>query len=256
MVDRPPVLSAEALAALTAYRKATPMPKAARERVHARLSAAPAPSRRGWLWAAGSAIAAGLLVWGAIGVSDALQATTDAGREGSLAPMQAPPTAADTAANQPVQGAQPPPRSRVKPSNDLAPVPLETLETTEPPETPETAATAPPRTKRRTKPLPEAAPAPAIPPSRLGVENELIARTWQQVRSQQYAKARTTLAEHASEFPAGVLAPERRALEVIVACMEHPKAAPGKADAYAAQGHSTLLAKVRSACKQENPAPR
>ena len=64
------------------------------------------------------------------------------------------------------------------------------------------------------------------------------------------------LAAHAKSFPSGVLAPERRALEVIVDCLAHPEATAGKAEAYARTGRTTLLAKVRSACTEGKSRPR
>ncbi len=258
MVERPPALSPEALCALTAYRETNPMPEPARERVHARLQArrtvAPAPSRPAWLWAAGGAIAAGLLVWGAIGASDALRASADDGSAPSLAPMQVPSVADEAAQTRPIQAVSP----RLEPAHELAPAPLQVLEKiAEPPQVPQTPATALPRAKRKENPVPAPVPTPpALPATRLGAENQLIARTWEHVRALRYGKARETLTEHASEFPVGVLAPERRALQVIVACLEHPEAAAGRADAYAAQGHSTLLAKVRAACTREKSAPK
>lgn len=260
MAERPPALSKEALAALAAYRDATPMPEAARGRVRARLSEE-SRARPGWLWVAVGALAAGLLLWGAIGISDASRVPPDA--SANQAPMQAPQNSGETAAVAPTD-----PQSRTtrqpgvpQPSAQMAPAPLEKLEAIEPADVRRAPADpqhrAPPR--RKTKPAPAAPPEPSpapLPASRLGAENRLIARTWEQVRTKQYAKARQALAEHASEFPAGVLAPERRALLVIVGCLQHPESAAGKADAYVAKGPSTLLAKVRAACNEEIQAPK
>jgi len=259
MADRPPALSPEALAALTAYRDATPMPQAVRERVHARLSEA-APARPVWRWVGVGAIAAALLLWGALGVSDALRARADTSSDGNQAPMQVPQDSGETAAVTPAEAAKPKARRSTtplpsaqppaQPSSPLPPAPLEALETTRPAAVPEPAPRAAPRRKTTPAPPPAATPAP-LSASRLSAENRLIAQTWEHVRAKQYAKARQVLNTHASEFPSGVLAPERRALLVIVGCLQHPGSASGKADAYAATGRSTLLTKVRSACDPE-----
>ena len=267
MPERPPALSAEALAALISYRDATPMPEAARERVQARLSN-PAPARPAWLWVGAGAIAAGLVLWGAFGLSDAVRASADASTEGSQAPMQVPQDSGETAAIIPdpdpdpaaARAERPEPRDQAPapPPAQLPPTPPEDLEAAKLSAPPDPAAAPRARTPSRRQAGPassEATPTPApLAPSRLGAENRLIARSWEQVRAKQYAKARGTLAEHASEFPSGVLAPERRALLVIVACLQHPESAAGKADAYAATGRSTLLSKVRSACSEEKVA--
>jgi len=261
MAERPPALSAEALAALTAYRDATPMPEAARERVHARLSATgPARTTRpAWLWVGVGAIAAGLLLWGALGVGDALRASTDPAPNGSQAPMQAPQDSGDTAAVVPDRASEPTTRRPSLPRPSAALVPAEDLETPQESVAPEPTDTPPAPARRKAKPATQTRPepAPATPPaSRLGAENRLIARTWNQVRAKQYSKARQTLAEHESEFPAGVLAPERSALLVIVECLQHPESAARRADAYAATGRNTLLAKVRSACDEKKTSPK
>lgn len=260
MAERPPALSAEARAALTAYRDATPMPQDARRRVHARLSET-STARPAWLWVGVGALAAGLLLWGAFGVSDALRVTED--EPGSQAPMQVPQDSGEAAAVVPAEPSEPTARrpSVPKPPAPMAPAPLEELDSVEPSARPAPPIAPPHRTPSRgnpkSSPPTQVEPNPSpLPASRLGVENALIARTWEQVRTKQYAKARQTLAEHASEFPAGVLAPERRALVVIVACLEHPESAAGRADAYAATGRSTLLTKVRSACNEEKNAPK
>lgn len=271
MDERPPELSGEARAALTAYRRATPMPTAARERVHASLSDHAARPRPAWLWVGVGAIAAALLLWGALGVSDALRASPD-GAQGTLAPMQTLQDSGETASvlSEPPQHqgdrrGQRRSRRPEAPATPLPPAPLETLDTQNAVTSPEAQARAtaktPPTPRHRPKsaarapePASQPEPRPAPPPgtaSRLGAENRLIAETWEHVRAKRYSKARQALDAHASEFPAGVLAPERRALLVIVGCLQHPDSASGKADAYAAAGRSTLLAKVRAACDQE-----
>lgn len=257
MAERPPGLSAEALAALTAYRDATPMPDGARKRVHARLSEAgsPAVSRPGWVWIGVGALAAGLLLWGAFGIGDALQASNDSAQK-HQAPMQAPHDSGDSAAIVPPAASERSKQERVVPPGvtPLPPAPLEEIEPAAQPTVGSEPSVVPSpraRTRRKSTPAPSTPPEPTAPASRLGAENRLIARTWEQVRAKQYAKARQTLAAHATEFPSGVLSPEREALLVIVECLRHPESATGKADAYAATGRTTLLAKVRSACSEE-----
>ncbi len=262
MAKRPPALSPEALAALTAYRDATTMPDAARERGHTRLSegeTTPA-SRPAWVWIGVGALAAGLLLWGAFGIGDALKASTDTA-ERHQAPMQAPHDSGETASIEPGPAPEPAKRERTTPpaSTPLPPVPLEEIESAaEPGVEAEPPVSAPPRARphRKPRPVSQVPAEPPAPSSRLGAENRLIARTWEQVRAKQYAKARQTLAEHATEFPSGVLAPERKALLIIVGCLQHPESATGKADAYAATGRNTLLTKVRSACSKEKSGPK
>ncbi len=256
MAERPPAPSREVLAALTAYRDATPMPKAARARVRARLFETNSV-RHTWLWAGVGALAAGLLLWGAFGVSNALHMTTDASATGNQAPMQAPQDSGETAALDSAKPSGPTtrrPRAPEPATEMMTPAPLKKPAALQSP-TPVPPASARASSRREAKSAPPTPPEPTPPPRlarRLGVENRLITRTWEHVRSKQYANARQALAEHASEFPSGVLAPERRALKVIVACLEHPESAAQKGDAYAATGHRTLLAKVRSACNQKN----
>lgn len=247
MAERPARVRPELQALLQAYRATHAMPKAAKRRVHARLQEDTAPRvRRMWPWALG-ALAAGLLVWGIVSVRGVRRSSTEQS-PGSQAAMQArdSDTDAATVAPQPTV-----PRARTRlptpSSTPVAPLPApeETLDAPEP-ETRTTPPRRPPAPKRVVPPT-----EPETQASRLGAENRLISRTWQLVRAKQFDRASATLAEHAGTFPDGVLAPERRALEVIVDCLAHPDAAAGKAEAYARSGRTTLLANIRSACKEE-----
>ena len=255
--ERPPALSPEALAALGAYRDATPMPDGARKRVQARLTEA-APTRPAWLWVGVGALAAAFLLWAAVGVSEALRATDDGSSSGQQAPMQAPGASGATAAVGPPAGIDSTPRPSSDPGlpapqDESEPPPLRRPRT-EPPALPRARLHRTAKLPPRPDPTPAPPPAPThsgLPENQLGEENRLITRTWEQVRAKQYVGARRTLAEHASEFPSGVLAPERRALLVIVGCLQHPESSVEAASTYAAGGHRTLLAKVRSACDEE-----
>ena len=246
MAERPPPLSPEVRALLRGYRAAHAMPEDARARVQERLhdrSRPPntAPRRSPWLWAGVGAVAAGLLLWGLASISGALQSNAKPDPR-SEASMRSTDTQGDTA------------RLVTPPAPESRPVPDTPAPAPAPPLAAPDTGPEPPAPKRGSRavprPEPRPDPEPTTPASRLGAENRLIAQTWEHVRTEQYAKAEATLAEHAKAFPAGVLAPERKALEVIVDCLAHPESAVGKADVYARSGRTTLLAKVRSACEE------
>ncbi len=248
MTEPPPTLSSEAQGLLQAYRAARPMPDAVRTRVHERLESdvAPAPVGRSvWLWSAIGAAAAALLVWSAVGIGDARRGSGDADPAAQV-PMQPLPGGTGQAEPQP----RPAPM-RVAPAEPVA-TPKQTLAQPEP--QPEPEPVVPSRRRRAPEPEPEPEPEPPSP-STLAAENRLIAKTWDHVRSEDHAAAASTLREHAAQFPGGVLAPERRALVVIVDCLAHPETAAGKAQAYAAQGHTALLNKVRTSCMPSEKSP-
>ena len=84
--------------------------------------------------------------------------------------------------------------------------------------------------------------------STLGDENRLISAAWRHVTAKAFADADTVIDEHAQRFPQGVLAPERRALRVIVDCLDG-RASQTAATAFATRHpRSPLLKKVREAC--------
>lgn len=252
MDNDPRPLSPELRAMLGTYRDRNPMPEAAKERVHARLQAesvvaAPARGRPIWLWASVAAVAAAALLWGARSLTGSEQSPTERGSN-QLAPMRANEGDGDTARVRPEPVRAPQPRATPPAPKTLAPAEV-------PPPTPEPVREPP--ASRRKPPQRDTTPTPEPPPTAaLGEENRLIARTWEQVRRKQYARAESTLAEHARQFPGGVLAPERKALTVIVDCLSAPDEAAGKADAYARSGQTTLLAKVRSACDEKKSAAK
>lgn len=271
MGEKPPALSPELQAMLGTYREARTMPADAKARVQDRLRTTD-ERRPIWLWAGVGAVAAALLLWAAASLTGSLQTSAESD-PGSQAAMQATASDGETAvSSQPPEAEAAPSRSPVRrevdPPPPLEPEP-ESIEP-EPEAAPEPASAPQPEPGARKKPRraktaatpdPEPEPQPAeappqTPASRLGAENRLIAKTWEHVRAKRYAKAKSSLREHASAFPQGVLAPERRALQVIVDCLANPSAAAGKAQAYAATGRSTLLAKVRSACNEEKSPDR
>jgi len=260
MADEPSGLPPNLQALLGAYRETKAMPEGARARVHDRLRER-ASTRTVWLWAGVGALAAGLAVWLGLSATGALQSFQQ-GVPGSQAPMQAPEHRSTTAVAD-----APPPREHAAPrrTTSRAVVKVEALEPA-PTEDPTTTQAELPATRRRARPTrpPEAdaaaQPDPASevqpPASRLGAENRLIARTWEHVRAEQWARARASLIEHETSFPQGVLTPERRALQVIVDCLATPQDAAGKADAYASSGSTALLSKVRAACSEEKSTPQ
>lgn len=244
MAERPPPLPENMRALLGAYRAHTAMPEEARERVAQRLvePEVSTPPRSPWRWGMGAAVAAGLLLWLVAGLrADPLAPREDA--VGSQAPAQASTDEGGQArVVPPPQGARratptTPPPTAERPDAERVPP-------TSPPES-APAARTPPRVR-----TPKAT-APPDPPaaSRLGEENRLIARTWSHVRAAEYDKARAQLDQHARTFAAGVLAPEREALRVIVQCLEHPEHATAALSAYERRGQTALRAKVREACR-------
>lgn len=93
------------------------------------------------------------------------------------------------------------------------------------------------------------APVPTQSPDALRLEADLLGRAWVAIETRDLPTTRTLLAEHADRFPNGALVPERRACEVVAACLADERDATTSAERYlAAHGASHLAARVRSGC--------
>ncbi len=119
----------------------------------------------------------------------------------------------------------------------------------------DTAAPAPGAVSRRRQPsaraMPQAEPPPRSPvSSTLAAERALVAQAWQALARGDSKAARSTVAEHLRRFPAGLLTPEREAIDAIAHCREDR--AQGAAQArtfHRAHPRSPLAGRVDQACE-------
>jgi hypothetical protein len=92
-------------------------------------------------------------------------------------------------------------------------------------------------------------PTPAEPGSTLAIERELVARAWRALALGETAQALDVAAEHARRFPAGLLAPERAAIDTIARCRRGDADGPRHADAFhRAHPRSPLAERIDEAC--------
>lgn len=244
---KPDPLRPSSRALLAAYRKARPMPSAARERVWEAVQEPRRSVAATWLWAGVGAAAAALLLLGL-----AQLGSSDATRDASDSAMQAPDEAVPQPGSTLIQPEPTPVRSDSRPAKtkpNAAPVEASLQgEPAEPVVSP--ARAVKPRKRRPAVDVEPAVPAPKV--STLGEENRLISEAWRHVAAKQYGKARQATAEHSQRFSKGVLAPERRAIAVIVDCLTDAPKAGGRAKRFmSAKGGSVLAKKVREACGEK-----
>jgi hypothetical protein len=237
---------------LDAFRDASAMPEAARDRVWARLAGGPVGpvggaaandagplleavggGGRGWLARPGLLVGASVaLVTGAL-----VLALLDAD-----APAEQPSTTTVAVAEQQPQRHEVPSTEQAKLEPEIAPVELE-LEVKAVEPAPVAKRTAP-RARVRTKPMPEA------PTSSLADERRLIEQTHAALGRGEAASALSLLRKHEREFEAGVFVEEREALLAIATCtaglLDDGRAA---AQAFlASYPHAVLAARVRKSC--------
>jgi hypothetical protein len=141
-----------------------------------------------------------------------------------------------------------PSRARVvAPTHAPAPTSADVPEVVAPPAESEPAR---PRASSVHRAAPPPEPAIAAPPpsaSTLDAERKLIAQAWSALTQGNPAAALASAAAHRKQFPNGVLAPERLAVEAIAQCKRDGDA--GKAHTFLkAHVRSPLAARVRSAC--------
>lgn len=241
--DDLPALDPRAAALLAAYRRGRAMPPAARARVHDQLVGTCPPEhvlpirrahRDSRVWAVALALAAVAVLWFARRGPDLAE------QSGGPATMS------------PAHGAAAPTTSGVNVGAPLA----EPEQPAALPPAPEVVAPAAPapaiETRARPKPVrdePIAAPSEPAPQDDLRGEQELLARGWTALAAGQADAAVRDAGEHARRFPAGVLAPERRALEAAATCVDAPERGAELARAFLADHpRSPLARRVRDSC--------
>lgn len=85
--------------------------------------------------------------------------------------------------------------------------------------------------------------------STLAAERELVARAWRALALGETSTALDAAAEHARRFPAGLLAPERTAIDTIARCRRGDADGPRRASAFhRAHPGSPLAERVDEAC--------
>lgn len=272
---RPPApLPRRTRALLAVYRDAHAIPVAVEERIWTVVGAehAPAPaydplagaaaagstaasqraaSQRWLAWGAAMLAAAAVLVlaWqlgGSLGARRHASRTPDAavmqGGGRSTHGHATPRAAAPTAAVPPSMAtpAEPSPGSSTEAATSAGP-------------TPSSPVDAPTRPRRAVRDAP-AEPAPVDPASTsaastLAAERELVARAWGALALGETARALEAAAEHARRFPAGLLAPERAAIDTIARCRRGDANGPRRATAFhRAHPRSPLAERVDEAC--------
>ncbi|MFY0531597.1 hypothetical protein [Nannocystis pusilla] len=252
--DDLPALDPRAAALLATYRRSRAMPPAARARVHDRLSGTcpqahvlPIMSRRhhGTAWAVALALAAAVLLWLARRGPDLAEKTGDAA---TMSPAHAAPAAPSDANH-----LTPPAVTRNEPALTPAPAPAPEVEAVRPRSKPADRRDGPARDSAAldhdsaATDLGDAAP--ARPADDLRGEQELLARGWQSLAGGDAGAAARDAGEHARRWPAGVLAPERRALEAAASCVDDPSRGAELARAFLADHpRSPLARRVRDVC--------
>lgn len=267
---RPPApLPRRARALLAAHREANDIPDDVAERIWSVVGADDAPepafdpleaptassrAHRRWLVYGGAALAAAavlLLAWRLGGTlaerRHAARTPAAAVMHGEGTPSQgrasATPGTATVATPKQADPAPPPsavPESSPEPTApEPSPTPAET--------TARSRASSPSTAPRPAAPTTE--PEPTAPASTFAAERELVARAWRALALGDHTDALQAATEHARRFPAGLLAPERTAIETIARCRQDPTDGPRRAAAFhRAHPRSPLAARVDEAC--------
>ena len=96
-------------------------------------------------------------------------------------------------------------------------------------------------------------PTLAQPGSTLVAERELVARAWRALALGETAQALDAASEHARRFPAGLLAPERAAIDTIARCRRGDADGPRRASSFhRANPRSPLAERVDEACTADS----
>lgn len=261
----PPPLPAEAIAMLAAYRADEAMPRAARGRVWNAIADAPADAQvvsapragRWGLWIGGGLAAAAVLLLAGhlvLGLGVSTRRTAD----------PTPQAAADRAATPDSDGQAQVRRQAARavqaPADEVPHTDSATLER-EPPSQPvdepdEGSGRDDGRASARPQPHERASGGEDVTPSDgpagtsdLAAERELIAAAWRALARGSASQARAHAEAHAKRFPAGMLAPERAAVDAIATCREAGSPRPALAEAFErAHPRSPLASRVREAC--------
>jgi hypothetical protein len=275
MTARPPApLPGDVRAMLAAYRDAHELPDAVRDRIWSVVGADDAPAPvfdPGRVEAAadvhpGSARSAKVrwLAWGVATLVVAAVLVLAWQLRGLLAERRHVSRAPDAAI---MQGSEASP-GRATPRDEGAPIvvptapsPTTTAASAAPPPTPVEPATLPSRS--RTPPSTGATTRPrrphhepsepdvgdVAPGSSLAAERELVARAWRALALGEIAGALELAAAHERRFPAGLLAPERAAIDTIARCRRGDSDGPRHATAFhRAHPRSPLAGRVDEAC--------
>jgi outer membrane biosynthesis protein TonB len=175
----------------------------------------------------------------AVGIGGALWLYRGDASKGSETPVLA---QTPEQAPQPQSEPEPEPEPEPQPQSEPEPEP-------EPEPQPEPEPEPEPERKRKTKPK---APAPAV--NTLLAERKLIAAAQIAIRDKKFQSAQTLLKQHKSEFPNGVLTPERNAAAAIALCLRGQQAQGEAAAKRFLRKHknSPLAQRVKSACLQES----
>ena len=271
---RPPApLPRPARALLAAYRDAHELPEAARGRIWSVVGAedAPAPaydpleqggprdpvepprSRSSgsarWLgWGTAMLAAAAVLV-----LAWQLGGTLAERRQASRAPDSAVMQGGGSPHGRASAGTRDHARAPEAPATAQAPVAAETTAPTVAPEPSLPSSAASRRSTSSGGVTSSAKPGPdrAQPDlgSTLAAERELVARAWRALALGETTSALETAAEHARRFPAGLLAPERAAIDTIARCRRGDADGPRRATAFHRTHPGSPLAKrVDEAC--------
>ncbi|MCH9683061.1 MAG: hypothetical protein K0V04_16620 [Deltaproteobacteria bacterium] len=271
--ERPPApLPRSTRALLAEFREAEGIPRDVEARIWAVVGAEDAPAPRlddspppaspssdrrtlGWV-ALGAAIAAAVLMAWRLGVTtlqpDAAQSPPNAasmrgahdtadGRahRTTVAPGRA--AAGEVLA---VEPEAPPPRAPAVTPSPSQPEPpsAASREPSHRPPTPSRGVTKPPASEEPTN-------APSVT-STLAAERSMVARAWKALARGQTQVALDGAAEHARRFPAGLLAPERQAIDVIARCRRGDHDGASRARAFhRAHPRSPLAARIDDACR-------
>lgn len=263
-----------ARALLASYRHAHEIPEAAKDRIWSVVGAedAPAPaydpladprdhvepSRSGsfgnvrWLaWGAATLAAAAVLVL-AWQLGGTLAERRQASRTPDAAVMQGGASAGGQASARDPENVAPRAtgssnEEALSPVLAVEPTPAATRTEEPSPVTPSSPAGNPTRSRRPGPDAPETAP--TEPGSTLAAERELVARAWRALALGETALALDATAEHARRFPAGLLAPERAAIDTIARCRRGDADGPRRATAFhRAHAGSPLAKRVDEAC--------
>lgn len=277
---RPPAsLPRPARAMLAAYREAHALPVEAEDRIWSVVGKGDAPepvfdplaepdlasrTDRRWTSYAGASLAAAAVLLLAWRMGGSIAERREAERTPSAAVMQGGGSPSQGHAITPSPRAatpktrEPSPTTAPAPTDDpptiVAPTPIpEPVEPSEPPARPRPSSSSPaePSSPSSTDPTPD----PATP-STFAAERELVAQAWRALALGDHAQALQAAAEHTRRFPAGLLVPERAAIETIAHCRQDPTDGPRRASAFhRAHPRSPLAARVDEACEKKSTAP-
>lgn len=275
----PAPLPGHARAMLTAYRDAESIPPEIEARIWSVVGADDAPepafdpwdeprprgADRRWLTYGAATLAAAAILLLAWRMGGSLAERRQPERTPGAAAMQGDAAipqghAAPSTRQRTVAPPSPAPSTDPEPTTDPSTVaPSRPPSSTSPEASTPSPRSAPSSSDRPSTPTPIPGPRPTSPASdpepssSFAAERELVARAWRALALGEPARALEATAAHARRFPAGLLAPERDAIETIARCRQVPTHGPRRAAAFhRAHPRSPLAPRVDEACA---PAP-